>query len=407
MALKYYDAYKNNLAMSPSESYKDNLQAMIDSQFENSSSLYNIEEECPTKSNLWNNVDVRINHVLSSNMGIKLGDDFKELIFGDLSHPKGMGYKYKFDNYVWITINTDNYKFVTASAVIRRCNQVLKWYNKEGRLIEEPAIIDYYKFRPNNFKENKDMILPDDKKQIIMQLNDNTSELAYDKRFIFNKMAWKIVDYDVVSYPSLLILTVTQHEMDKARDDISNEIADAFVLPSYEIKILNNDIQLQTGSKIQLKIQITKDGDIVSLPVIYKSLNKQKATIDNMGLITAISNGVCDISVELENNGSVSDVISATINNSPTVNVIEEIVGDDNTPIGVTKAYTINKYIDGVVQPDTYTFSINNNLSILNNVTDNSVKLKAGKVTGTVILTATNDVTSDVINKTIDIVTLW
>ena len=407
MALDFYKAYKDNLATAPSQKYRDDMQAIINSQFENSSSLYTIEEESPYASNLWVNTDVRINHLITNQMGVRLGDDYRELVFKDLSHAKGMGFRYRFSNSVWLTINTDNYKYITNSTTIRRCNHLLKWYNDENKLIQEPCILDYFKFRPNVLKETSDMILPDDKKQIIMQLNDNTQQLGYNKRFIFNKMAWQIIDFDTISYPNLLILTVEQHEIDVAKDDLVNEIAGAFELPVYEITILNNDIELQAGSNLQLRVNITKNGDIINLPVVYKSSDETIATVSNTGLVTGVEDGDCSISVELEDNSNVSDAISATIKNTPINNTIEDIVGDENIPTGVSRVYQIYKYIDGVQQPDTYTFSINNNLGTLTNITGNSVKIKAGKNTGSIILTAQNNVTADIITKNIEIVTLW
>ena len=190
MALPYYIAYRSILT-TPANDWKDDLQALVDSEFENSSSYYTIQEETAVGALIWQNVNVRVNHVVYSETGEKLGDDFKSIIFQDFTHAKAMGYRYQFDSNVWVTINTDQKKYVTASAVIRRCNNVLEKRKSDGSLIQEPCFIDYG-MASDSFNIFKETVLADGEILVCAQNNANTQLFDINDEVVFGGQAFKI-----------------------------------------------------------------------------------------------------------------------------------------------------------------------------------------------------------------------
>jgi len=233
MALKYYDIYVNNLKSSSiAQSWKDDLQAVINDQFENSPSYNVIEEELSFGDMNWCDVGVRINHVMNKSTGEKLPDDFKEILFKDLAHARGLGYRYQFNNSVWLTISSDIYKFATASSTIRRCNNVLRWKDSNDESFEQPCVIDY-KLQNNEFDFNASLINAEGDINVILQGNRYSNNLKINDRFILNNQAFKIRamnnflndstdDNDSVA----LIYLALRKDNVSANDDLINRIAD-------------------------------------------------------------------------------------------------------------------------------------------------------------------------------------
>lgn len=214
--------------VSYSDYAKGLLQDKINSEYEYATNAFIIQEELNFGSLNFTDIEVILNHVINPTTGEKLGDDFKEIVFKDISHSnKGMGFRYSFDNFYWLTINTDNYKKATASVIIRRCNHNLKWYDANRILRNEPCIIDYFKLAAMRdfLIENSNMAIPDKKCNIILQNNIVTNVINYNQRFIFNNTAWQVIGFDRVTYPGLITLNLEQHQINTATDDLVNEIA--------------------------------------------------------------------------------------------------------------------------------------------------------------------------------------
>lgn len=190
MSYESYKAYLETVS-SPASEYGNDLQAMVDAQIDNASSYYTIQEETAVGSLSWQDVTVRINHVVRSDTGEKLGDDFKSIIFKDFDHARSMGCRYQFDNNVWITINTDQKKYVTASSVIRRCNNTLQMRKADGTLVQEPCFIDYG-YTSDSFNIFKETVLADGEILVGAQNNANTQLFDINDTVIFGGQYFKI-----------------------------------------------------------------------------------------------------------------------------------------------------------------------------------------------------------------------
>lgn len=227
-----YDGYNAYLSIKPSTLqgvYQQKLQTYIDKQFSNASNFYTIEVESPFGSLNWENIDARIDHIINSKTGKNLGDDFKKLMFQNISSTPLSGTRYRFDDQIWMVYNTDNYKSVTNACAIRRCNYTLKWTNENDEVIQQPVIIDYFRFITNeNVDESKFMRIGAGLRYIFLQNNDESYKLVRDKRFIIDRKVYRIVDYDSITIPGIYQITVEEQQVNNATDDIVNGIADAY-----------------------------------------------------------------------------------------------------------------------------------------------------------------------------------
>ena len=85
MALTYYGAYLEGLAMTPNSKYRNDMQALVNSQWENTTVRYDVSEETTIGTFEFNLIEVYVNHVVEeTSTGRKNGDDFRKLIFKDI-----------------------------------------------------------------------------------------------------------------------------------------------------------------------------------------------------------------------------------------------------------------------------------------------------------------------------------
>lgn len=408
----FYTNYLNNLAKTPKESWKDDYQALTDMAFSNTSDIYTIGEELTFGTQIYTDVETRVVHIITSNTSVRSSEDYKKFIFQDNDKLLKMGNRFTFNGYTWLGVEYDKYKYESNAIIARRCNHLLKWYNKEGKLIQEPCVVDYFKYsKTAGSDESKYMILPENQRLLVLQQNQFSEPLDYGKRFIFNKMAWRILDYDRVNDDGLLYMTVEKCGINNDKDDLVNEIAyNKYPADVYTIDILDSLVEVASASTYQLQIETAINGILnTDVEVTYSSSDDSIATVSDSGLVTGVANGTIIITAELTNNDAISDVVSVEVKASPADNIVEEIEGNDEIPERLTATYEIYKYINGVAQADTYTFGISGSYTSTVSSDGNNITIKAldDSSGNTVILTATNNITSDVITKNIDLINLW
>ena len=197
MKNKHIDSIKSAMYNTPydyktsEKYYSQMLNEKIQETYEFSSDTFEIEVEETPGTMEFKPIVCRVCHAIEPKTGLQRGDDFKELKFFDLNYPKGIGTRYRFDNSIWITNNTDNTKFVTKSNVIRRCNNVLKYIDEKGNIIEEPCVIDYAT-KYSNVYYNNYVFIPQGTIVITAQNNDNAKNILINDRFIFDSQVYKI-----------------------------------------------------------------------------------------------------------------------------------------------------------------------------------------------------------------------
>lgn len=364
MPLKYYPSYLKTVPSSSQQGFLNDLQQMINQQFDNASDVYTILEE-PTPGlpiSSWLSQDVRITHVPLTATGDKLGNDWRGLIFKDMTHSYKLGQRYSFDNNYWISVFTDTYRFPTASSTIHRCNSSLKWYDEYHNLINEPAIIDV-DLRLTKFLFGSTITLPQGHLKIIMQLNDNTRKIDINQRFVFGKQVFK-VDYfndfiadntfDVTSAP-LLHLTLFKDEVNLAKDDLVLGIADAYS-NIYTIAIDQIPFNQVVGFTTTLTSTIKLNGVVVTnQPVTWSSSNPLVGTISSTtGLINLLAIGSVTFTATMTNNSLILASISVTVASAPVVDTFDVRILPLVTKLlqNNTQIYQVALYKNDVQQPD-------------------------------------------------------
>lgn len=360
MSYKFYDAYLATIATTPFNTYSEGLQALIDSQYDNTASIYDIEEETALGILVFKDVEYRTVQAVSSLTGMKLGDDFRRIIYPNISVSKGLGWRYRFANNYWLVANSKLFNSVTDFIILRRCNNLAKFYDSDGVLREEPCVIDYQlnETAPDFSKVTN---LPEGTIFMFMQYNDNTFVINDNKRFLFgshgNYNAYKVHGVKNFIADNLVWFTLYRDQVDEVRDDVVNGIADAYSV-NYTLEIDSDNFEQSVGYTRQLESIVKLNDIIVTKDVIWSSSDELIGTIDSVGNIELLTLGSVIFTCSMTDNDDVSDSVSIEVVDIPS-GIIEVRFEPNKTEISYGDGaiqYVVTKYIDDVAQADGFSF---------------------------------------------------
>ncbi len=191
-------------------------------------------------------------------------------------------------------------------STIQKCNNTLKFYNKNNILCKVPCIIS-----KGNISEesNRFQVLASDEYMLCIPYTSDTSAIIKDIRFIISGEAYKTIGTDKISQNGLLWVRIKEDEIipdDKPDEDIANYYSHQVLR---EIIILNGSSStlLYTNSTLQLNVECKENGVIVNNPLItYESDNEYVCTVNENGLVTAQGTGDAIVTVRF---GDVNDTI--------------------------------------------------------------------------------------------------
>lgn len=387
------DPIQNN----PKETFTKDVQASMNRYFYESSDWWTITEETALASGTYQNVDVRINNVISPTTTDNVEDDFKKLIFKELDHSVDLGRMYYFDSNYWITINVDKIKTLSQTVVIRRCNNVLRWIDEQtGALYEVPCSLSYL------INENRDystagsaIVVPSGMITAYFQVNSKTNTIKPNQRFLFgnssNWTAYRVEGGGINNFNNQQTannnsvgfgrLSLAVDYLNAQVDDLTNGIANAYT-NAYVLELNQSSISGSIGQTVQLLATVTLNGETVTRSLFWSSSDSTKASVNSSGLVTFVASGSATITCSVQNNSSVTDTCNATIVGSPVDNY-QVVVSPDKNYVLESKEQTWNVYLykNGVQQADIFTFTIDANSVPSENYTftvlgDNSFKIK-------------------------------
>ena len=382
MAYKYTNASMAVSGKYPKNSYIDVFQRTLDDQFYNSSDWWTIKEEYPIKSKLYKDIDVRINHVINAETGLKLGDDWKTVLFKEIDHNIELGKLYSFDENVWLTVNTEVIKNLTGTCTIRRCNNTLRWIDETtGAFYEEPCCIEYLVKEPRDYSTSgSPFMTPGGFLHIELQFNDITNKIKQNQRFLFGNVqhwtCYKVVGTGINDFrnshtydkttASILVLDLIANFVNDELDDIVNGIADVNT-NLYAISINKESIQGNINDTVQLSTVVTYNKNTVTRNIVWASSNTKIATVNVTGLVTFKSIGNTTITANIEDNPASS---TCTVITTATPAVNSDVVMSPETNYiyeGNKRQYSVYLYENGVAQTDEFTITCNPNTTLSEN----------------------------------------
>ena len=372
MPYKYYDT-SPDMSLDPNNIFINDFQEMLNSEFSAASDVYDILEETNFASGSYVSATVRINEAVNAETGLKLGDDFKRILFKDVSHTVEQGLKYYFNENYWITTNTMELKNLAIACTIRRCNNVLRWVDTNGQSYEEPCAIEYVINRSIDSLATKDPTTPEGYIKVYCQENDNTKKIKVGQRFLFGNTnhwtAFKVFGnglnsflrqktYDSTS-SQLLTIQMGANFVNDDTDDLVNGIADKydnlFTLTPYPSSISGS-----IGNTFDITPNVEINGLSVNKTMLYTSGNTAVATVTGSGgVVSLIGNGSTNIGMHMVDNTSASANVAVIVSASSVPNYDIRISPSDRFVLeGDTTTFSVYGYDGGVLSSDEFIFSI-------------------------------------------------
>jgi len=373
MSYKYLNAYLSNGVKTPKEIFREDFQEKVDETFYLASDWYTIEEETVFGSGVYSELDVRINNVVLGRTGLPQGDDYKTILFKSFDHVVKLGYLYSFSNNYWVVINTTKDNALTISAVVKRCNNFLRWQNDDGSLYSVPCSIDY------GIKENRDYstagsVFPAPSGLIVIttQLNSKTNQIKPNQRFLFgnanNWTAFKVMGGGIENYNNIetddndsfgyLKLTVNVDYVNYDSDDVVNGIAEK-LQNTYTLTLSESGVDGNPAGSLQLTAVVKLNNETVSGSVSWVSSDEDVATVDSSGNISFIANGSCIITASLSGNSNVNDTCNVSVGSAP-VSEYQVVVSPSTNYVleNETITYNVKLVLNGVDQADVFVFTV-------------------------------------------------
>lgn len=275
MSLNFYKSYINSIAKDPVSDWREATQAMINETWEDTSTIETVQGQSHIGSKSFVEESVQWNSVLDPKTGSALGDDFRKIIYKTLfdnelppevleatqelirctngvelyrfttingkqylvrnSH-RFLGKYYKFNNYFWLTINTNTVVGSNASAVLQRCNNILKWIDANGVAHEWPCVFER-KLSSTQFDLGSEGVAEIDATTLIkVQRNSETENIQYNQRFIFDGKAFQV-------------------------SQINNHISDTYLeIYMFETQVQSNDDLINNMANIKQENMLTING---------------------------------------------------------------------------------------------------------------------------------------------------
>ena len=374
MALKYYDAAAKIRQPNPKASYYADYAAMMDLGFENAPNVVydEIEYEVTYGEEDFATIPrVRVDTILNYNTGIILGDDYKTFVFApEFDVQPYYGMKFRWQGSYWLVINTNSYASMPVSAEVRRCNNVLRFFNEKGERIYEPCIMDYTLRFANN-EDTMIIAVGNGEQKVWCQRNSRTQLIQPNERFLFGtpeqRVAFRLYAGGVKNYlngvtmddssPTITEFYVDHYEINPLFDDLENGFANAY-LNEVTISLEETELKMNIGDKDILNA-IVKRGkeELTDINIEWSSSDDNIVSVLN-GTVIANSLGEATITATISDT-NISTTMQVLVVEEEISDVYELLVTPNKDYVlqGTSETFVVDLYKNGEKQSDVVTFA--------------------------------------------------
>lgn len=374
MSLKYYEAANKIRQPNPKASYYADYAAILDFSFDNAPNVVydEIEYEQTYGENDFVLINkVRVDTVLNYNTGIILGDDYKTFIFApDFPVEPYYGMKFRWKGSYWLVINTNTYASMTVTAEVRRCNNVLRFFDANGQKVYEPCIMDYTLRFANN-EDTMEIIVGNGEQKVWCQRNKNTVTIKANDRFLFGtpeqRVAFRLYGGGTKNYmngvtmddnsPTITEFYIDHYEINPLFDDIENGFANAY-LNEVTINIGDTINALNINESEVLEATAYKGSkELTEANIVWSTSDETVVEIvDNIATAKALGDVVLTATIE---GTDITSSVNISVIEEPTEDVYELIVDPNITYVLQNKSqqFSVNLYKNGIKQADEVTFT--------------------------------------------------
>ena len=372
--LKYYNAANKMRQPTPTASYYADYAAMLDLGFDNAPNVvYNeVEYEVTYGQEDFEVIPrVRVDTILNYNTGIILGDDYKTFIFApEFPVQPYYGMKFRWQGSYWLVINTNSYASVPNTAEVRRCNNVLRFFNDKGEKVYEYCIIDYTLRFANN-EDTMTIAVGNGEQKVWCQCNDRTMSITPNDRFLFGnpkqRVAFRLYAGGVKNYlntvsmddnsPRITEFYLDHYEINPLFDDYESGFANAY-LNEVSVKFENLLTSLSVGESEVVEYHVYKGvTELNNIPVNITSSDDEVLSVDN-NVITGHKEGNVVLTINVDGT-NISTTTNIEITNNPMEDRYELIATPNQNYIlqDTSQKFAVYLYKNGIQQSDAVVFN--------------------------------------------------
>ena len=341
MALIFYDSWRT-VSSTSSNSYKEDFQAFIDEEFEESPTIKTVKH---------NGVDiiVRVVGKFNTETVSRNNDNYQKIIFKQSDYVVNIGDIFEHDGDKWLCTDISSTP-VSKSCSVTKCTNILNFYDQNHILYQINCII----LDKQNINISEDKYLSTIDCDILVLIANTETNMLISSNDIFKIGIWNyyVTKPDDITKQGLIIVPMKFSEQEQT-------------IPNYSLTILNGDlINLQQGNTIQLNIEVKDGTNIITPPPPYLFISSDEniLTVNSNGLVMGISVGTTTVICKLQSDETIYDTISITV---------EEVPIADNFSVSISGLTTVK---------------LNSNITLTANVLNNGVV----DITKSVIWSLTN-----------------
>ena len=355
--MDYFDNFLDTIAQTPNEEYRGLLQAFINDQWDNTTTLATVQEETSLGSFEFQDVDVLKNTIVEFTVNMPKNEkDYRQLIFQDCTHNTPRGLYYQFDDNYWITYEQTSNITPTGDVKVRRCNNVAKWIDKtNGKILSYPCVLDYT-VSSAYMQSTKDINTANSNTLLILQGNSETLKIKKNQRFIFNGCPYRVYAYNnfmqdgIVDDKTPLLFLEVYLDMEQSDDNMTLGIANYYEY-TYTLNIVEDDFSQLNGFSGTLSAEVKYNAVLGDYGVTWSS--NEFVTVNQNGEFTlnGADGDVAIIKAQLGTNEDIYDEIQITIVGSIATN-LELIINPVVTELkqGRTISFNTSVFNNGEIQ---------------------------------------------------------
>ena len=298
---------------------------------------------------------IRSMDIVEQTTGAKMPNDYQCIYFQD-TRIKGLytGAKVKYAGNTWLAISPFNIADPLMQSVVRRCNAVWKHLDYYGNVIAEPFVFHDGRASATANEYLDWDVIPNWYQKCVMQLNEQTRELAYNRRIVLGSSVVEVrglVDFisdftgtDKEGHespePSHVMFFDVQFQQPTENDDMERGIAGGKAF-QWNIR-LSFASSMGVGETQKITVESLRNGEVPDTdahPVsyLYSVDNSAVATIGTDGTVTAVSEGTATITVTLAQNQEITATAAITVTDEETA---KEIVFTPELPARMKQMQT-------------------------------------------------------------------
>lgn len=307
-----------------------------------------LDPEDPYK---WETITMRMADLVKTSAAMQRQFDNHKMVLLDAMKyayvPRGA--KFVLMGSVWLATNPENISGSDGMGVVQRCNATWRHLDFFGNVLAEPLVVETDILRANAPDPQYNMNIVKGYFNVKAQYNIWTAQIEDNTRMILGPQCYVVTGFSPFFQEftgndcsvRMVEFTIRRDEINEAIDDLENRVAGGKTF-SWEILLegkptafVGNTFTCTATSKRCGEV-LTSQNNTVYFDYIWSSDNESIATVDENGVVTAVSEGNCNIVCTLAQNDEIWSIWPLVVESAAQGDVVDFLT----TPPTSITAYT-------------------------------------------------------------------